>query len=145
MSIVLSSCVWFGFGQEVSSRACKPLIYFGVHGCEPLVQGACPKGYHKQLACPTNPMMKAPCRVVCVADSVTKKEAAIRGNAEYPQGLRLKSVTALHASTSGAEKGDAIIAATHINFLGRVDFPAEIAASCLAAREICSSGEDCVL
>jgi hypothetical protein len=90
-------------------------------------------------------MMKAPCRVVCVADSLTKKEAAIRGNPDYPQGLRLKSVTALHASTSGAGKGDAIIAATYINFIRRADLPGGSAVFWLAAGEICLSGEDGVL
>src|SRR5260370_20173367 len=142
--IVLLSCTWFGVGQEVLPPACKPLTYFGVHGCEPSAQGTCLKGYHKQLACPTNPMMKVPCRVVCVADSETKKRRPTKGGHEYPQGLRPKSVNALHTSTSEGVKGDAIIAATYINFTRRVDFPAENAVSWLAAGAICLSGEDCV-
>jgi|GEM_PF-5091873 len=47
---------------------CKPLTYFGVTGCVPDERGECLRGYHKQAACPTNPMIKAPCRLLCVAD-----------------------------------------------------------------------------
>ena len=109
---------WLGSEpQEAPPPGCRPLTYFGVQGCEPSREGRCPKGYHKQMACPTNPMMKAPCRQVCVADA--KKDDApkvpdTRSQAVGPQGLRLKSVNALGTRTSGAGKGDAIIARTEI-------------------------------
>ena len=48
---------------------CKAVTYWGVTGCEPTAHGECAKGYHKQAACPTNPMIKAPCRLLCVADA----------------------------------------------------------------------------
>ena len=67
--LVLLGCVWLGFGQEAPPPGCKALTYFGVTGCEPMLHGECLRGYHKQMACPTNPMMKAPCRTVCVVDS----------------------------------------------------------------------------
>src|SRR6266853_2138419 len=62
--LVLVSCVWLGFGDD-GPPACLALSYFGVQGCQPSAQGTCPEGYHKQLACPTNPMIKAPCRQMC--------------------------------------------------------------------------------
>ncbi len=81
--------VWVGisFAQQSPPPDCKPLTYFGVSGCEPTPQGECPKGYHKQAACPTNPMMKAPCRMVCVADSKPENKAKPKPGAEPPPGL----------------------------------------------------------
>jgi hypothetical protein len=71
---LLLVCVGLGFGQEAPPPECKPITYFGVSGCEPTGQGECPKGYHVQVACPTNPMIKAPCRKVCVADSAPEEK-----------------------------------------------------------------------
>ena len=57
-------------GQAAATEQppCQPLTYFGVTGCVPNERGECLRGYHKQAACPTNPMIKAPCRLLCVAD-----------------------------------------------------------------------------
>jgi hypothetical protein len=74
--LVLLSCVWFGFGGE-GPPGCQALNYFGVQGCQLSAQGTCPKGYHKQLACPTNPAIKAPCRQMCVADPVPGKKVKL--------------------------------------------------------------------
>jgi len=70
--IVILGCLCLGFGQESPPTDCKPITYFGISGCELSAQGECPKGYHKQTACPTNPMIKAPCRVICVKDAAPK-------------------------------------------------------------------------
>jgi hypothetical protein len=32
-------------------------------------------GYHKQAACPKDPRMKAPCRMICVADAKPGKKS----------------------------------------------------------------------
>jgi len=73
--IGLIGCVCLGFGQQVPPPECKPIPYFGVTGCQLSAQGECPKGYHKQGVCPTNPMMKAPCRMMCVRDELPKTRA----------------------------------------------------------------------
>jgi hypothetical protein len=70
---VLFTFVWLGWAQQAPPPGCKPLTYFGVQGCEP-DQGKCLKGYHKKAACPSDPRMKAPCRLVCVADEPGKKD-----------------------------------------------------------------------
>jgi hypothetical protein len=69
---LILGCVCLGFGQETPPPECKPITYFGVSGCELSAQGECPKGYHKQAACPANPMIKAPCRMICVKDAAPK-------------------------------------------------------------------------
>jgi hypothetical protein len=72
---VLVNCVLLGFWQQQAPPpSCKPLTYFGVQGCELSGQGKCLKGYHKQRACPTRPLMKAPCRLVCVPDNTKKRD-----------------------------------------------------------------------
>jgi len=72
---------WVGLGfRGAGPPGCQPLTYFGVQGCQLSAQGTCPKGYHKQLACPTNPMIKAPCRQMCVADPVPGKKVKPREN-----------------------------------------------------------------
>jgi len=50
------------------SAACKPMTHYGVRGCEILVDQTCPKGYHRQVVDPPNPIMKAPSVLMCVAD-----------------------------------------------------------------------------
>ena len=66
---MLISCLLPGFWQpQAPPPGCKPLTYFAVQCCEPSGRGNCLPGYDKQMACPTSPLMKAPCRVVCVAD-----------------------------------------------------------------------------
>src|SRR4029077_2011573 len=115
--ILILGCVCLGFGQETPPPDCKPITYFGVSGCELSAQGECPKGYHKQAACPTSPMIKAPCRMICVKDAAPKtkpkpdSEKQSPSSSVHPQGLRLKSVTAVQAITWGGGKRDAIIAA----------------------------------
>jgi len=124
---LLLVCLGLAFGQEAPPPDCKPITYFGVSGCELSAQGECPKGYHKQAACPTNPMIKAPCRMICVKDAASgtkpkptseKESVGKRGSGKQPPtsplhslGLRLKSVTALRAITWGDGRRDAIIAA----------------------------------
>ena len=85
--LILLSCVWLGFGGE-GPPACEPLTYFGVQGCQLSAQGSCPKGYHKQLACPTNPMIKAPCRQMCVGDPVPGKKVMPRENRSAAPGRK---------------------------------------------------------
>lgn len=50
------------------SPACKPVQHYGIKGCEILADQTCPKGYHRQVVDPPNPMMKAPSVLMCVAD-----------------------------------------------------------------------------
>jgi hypothetical protein len=119
--ILILGCVCLGFGQETPPPDCKPITYFGVSGCELSAQGECPKGYHKQAACPTNPMIKAPCRMICVKDAAPKTKPKPDSEQQpekqpptsslHPLGLRPKSVTAVRAITWGGGKHDAIIAA----------------------------------
>ena len=122
--ILILACVCLGFGQEAPPPDCKPITYFGVSGCELSAQGDCPKGYHKQAACPKNPMIKAPCRMICVKDAAPKtkpdseKQSSEKPSSEsqppasqlYSLGLRLKSVTPACAITWRGAKRDAIIA-----------------------------------
>ena len=82
--MLLLVLVGIGFGQQAPPPECKPLTYFGVSGCEPTLQGACPKGYHKQAACPTDPRMKAPCRMVCVADGKPENKTKPKPKPEAP-------------------------------------------------------------
>lgn len=66
--VVLFAFSWLALAQEAPPK-CKTVTYWGVTGCELSEGGTCAKGYHRQVACPTNPMIKAPCRALCVADS----------------------------------------------------------------------------
>jgi len=63
---------------------CKPVIHWGVSGCALSADGTCAKGFHKQLACPANPMIKAPCYWLCVPDAPkkdgAKKEVPLDGH-----------------------------------------------------------------
>lgn len=54
---------------QVGQPKCKPAEYWGVKGCQPTGKGLCPRGYQGQHVCPPNPMMKAPCELLCVLDS----------------------------------------------------------------------------
>jgi hypothetical protein len=65
--VVLFAFTWLALAQEAPPK-CKTVKYWGVTGCDLSAEGTCAKGYHRQLACPTNPMIKAPCRALCVAD-----------------------------------------------------------------------------
>ena len=58
-------------GQQNPLPSCQPITYFGVSGCLPSADGTCPAGYHKQAVGPSNPAMKAPTRLMCVADSTS--------------------------------------------------------------------------
>jgi hypothetical protein len=62
---------------EQPSPKCKLVTVWGVTGCETAGQQPCAKGYHKQQACPANPMIKAPCRMLCVLD--VPKDVAKKG------------------------------------------------------------------
>ncbi len=102
--LVLLACVEFGFGQKATPLPCKPVTYFAVEGCELSGQGACPKRYHKQAVCPSDPRMKAPCRLMCVADGSAKKKkltsVRVRGRGLEPAGTRTNELTAITAVTS---------------------------------------------
>ncbi len=86
---VLVGCLSLGFGQK-APQPCRPLTYFGVHGCAPSAESRCPTGYHAKAACPSDPRMKAPCRLICVANAKTPKKKSVA--ADIP-GCRLVSVT----------------------------------------------------
>ena len=47
---------------------CRPVTRYNVKGCEPESDGSCKKGYKKKWVCPPNPMMKAPCYLICVPE-----------------------------------------------------------------------------
>jgi hypothetical protein len=68
----LLSFGWLAVAQQQALPGCKLVTYWGVTGCEAPCQSRCGKGYHQHLACPTNPMMKAPCHCLCVADAAKK-------------------------------------------------------------------------
>jgi hypothetical protein len=124
--LLVSFGLGLGFGQKPPPPDCKPITYFGVSGCELSAQGECPKGYHKQAACPANPMIKAPCRMICVKDAAPKTNGnpdSEKGTGKqrptsqlHSLGLRPKSVTAVRAITWEGGKGDAIIAAKALFF-----------------------------
>lgn len=59
--------------QQGQPANCKPTTYFGVSGCELLPDGTCPAGYHRQAVGPSDPKMKAPTRLMCVADNASTK------------------------------------------------------------------------
>lgn len=61
--------------QQGQPANCKPITYFGVSGCEVLSDGTCPAGYHRQAVGPSDPRMKAPTRLMCVADNAPSKTA----------------------------------------------------------------------
>jgi hypothetical protein len=86
--VVLFAFVWLGWAQQAPPPGCRPLTYFGVQGCEP-DQGRCLKGYHKKPACPTDPRMKAPCRLVCVADEPGQKDDGKKNGGNKGAGAAL--------------------------------------------------------
>jgi hypothetical protein len=64
--LLVVGCVYLGFAQSVPQSNCKPVTRYGIHGCDPVPNGRCPKGYDWIGVCPFNPMMKAPCVKMCV-------------------------------------------------------------------------------
>jgi hypothetical protein len=72
--LLVAGCVYLGFAQPVPQSDCKPVTRFGVHGCDPLRNGSCPKGYDWISVCPPNPTMKAPCRLMCVPHRKQEKK-----------------------------------------------------------------------
>jgi hypothetical protein len=72
--IVLGGCAWLALAQPKPLPECKPVIHYGVPGCAVSTQGACPQGYHKQGVCPPNPLMKAPCYLMCAPNAQEKKK-----------------------------------------------------------------------
>ena len=79
-------CAWLALAQQTPLPECKPVTHYGVQGCELSAQSACPKGYHKQGVCPPNPLMKAPCYLMCDPD-VQEKKKLNQSNAN-PEDLR---------------------------------------------------------
>lgn len=82
--MVLFGFAWLGWAQQAPPPGCKLLTYFGVQGCES-DQGKCLQGYHKKAACPIDPRMKAPCRLMCVANEAASKENRKKGTAGTPK------------------------------------------------------------
>jgi len=74
-TFVMFSLGWLALAQHAPPE-CKLVTYWGITGCEASAQDECATGYHKQLACPTNPMIKAPCHWLCVADTPKKDRRA---------------------------------------------------------------------
>jgi len=72
--LLVAGCVYLGFAQPVPQSDCKPVTRYGVHGCDPLRNGSCPTGYDWISVCPPNPMMKAPCRLMCVPHRKEEKK-----------------------------------------------------------------------
>ena len=54
--------------------ACKPVVHYGVSGCELLPNQTCPAGHHKQAVGPPNPQMMGPTYLMCVPDKPPAKE-----------------------------------------------------------------------
>lgn len=88
----------FGFTQKGSREAqaatpptCKAVTYFGVAGCEPLPTGSCPAGYHKVAVGPSNPMMKAPDRLLCTKDDGSAGSDSNRRHRRSSQGHSVAS------------------------------------------------------
>ena len=97
---VLLSCFSLGFGQK-APQPCKPLTYFGVQGCAPSAEGKCPRGYQVKAVCPSNPMMKAPCRLMCVVKGKTAKKKPVA--VEIPRCWRVSMTNGLGVETLGAK------------------------------------------
>jgi hypothetical protein len=62
-----------GRKPPAESAACKAVTHWGIKGCERFTDGSCPKGHTQHVACPANPMIKAPCYLMCVP--TPKKES----------------------------------------------------------------------
>ena len=61
-------------GTAQPAPACKPVEHYGVKGCEILPDQTCPSGYHKQAVGPSDPRMKGPAFLMCVADQPPPKQ-----------------------------------------------------------------------
>ncbi len=77
--LLLSVMLQISIAADNPPPNCKPLTYMGVSGCELLPDRTCPKGYHVEAVGPANPQMKAPSRLMCVADKPDKKPAPQKG------------------------------------------------------------------
>jgi hypothetical protein len=53
---------------------CKPVVYYGVKGCEIHPDRTCPAGYHQQAVSPPDPRMAGPTRLMCVPDKPEPKK-----------------------------------------------------------------------
>jgi hypothetical protein len=73
ISVIVVVVLLGSMGAAESSRACKRVKQYGVSGCELLPDRTCPPRYHKQAVGPPDPRMKAPSRLMCVADKPMKK------------------------------------------------------------------------
>jgi hypothetical protein len=74
MSVILATLLLSSTSVADSSPACKAVKHYGVSGCELLPNQTCPRGYHKQSVGPSNPQMKSPTYLMCVADKPSSKE-----------------------------------------------------------------------
>jgi len=61
-------------GAAQPALTCKPVERYGVKGCEILPDQTCPPGYHKQAVGPSDPRMKGPTFLMCVADEPPPKQ-----------------------------------------------------------------------
>ena len=57
--------------QKEQAVQCRPVTHYKVKGCEPESDGSCNKEYKKTCVCPPNPMMKAPCYLICVPEKTS--------------------------------------------------------------------------
>ncbi len=89
-ALYLISMLQVSMAADTPPANCKPLTYMGVSGCELLPDRTCPKGYHVEAVGPPNPQMKAPSRLMCVADKPapqkpdTKKPAPTDSGSKPP-------------------------------------------------------------
>jgi len=74
MCAVLAVALLASFSSADPPPKCKAVTHYGVSGCEPLPDQTCPEGYHKQAVEPSNPQIKGPTFLMCVADKPAPKE-----------------------------------------------------------------------
>ena len=74
ISIMLATLLLSSTFAADSSSGCRAVKHYGVNGCELLRNQTCPRGYHKQSVGPSNPQMKSPTYLMCVADKSSLRE-----------------------------------------------------------------------
>lgn len=84
--LLVVGCVCWGVAQRVPQSDCKPVKRYGIHGCDPVRNGSCPKDYDWKGVCPPNPMMKGPCVLMCVPHRKEEKKGKASPKAQSPTG-----------------------------------------------------------
>jgi len=90
--LLVVGCVCLGLAQPVPRNDCKPVKRYGVHGCDPARNGSCPKGYDWIGVCPPNPMMKAPCVLMCVPHRQEEKKGKASLKAQSPRRVQSRFI-----------------------------------------------------